>query len=66
MSRKQDVEKARYWQRTICEAARSGISVREFCRLRKPGAHGGPRASPWSVRNREPYLLTPEFQPRFC
>ena len=35
MSRKQDVEKARYWQRTIREAARSGISIREFCRLRK-------------------------------
>ena len=35
MSRKQDAEKARYWQRTIREAARSGISVREFCRLRK-------------------------------
>ena len=29
---KGDVEKARYWQRTISEAARSGISIREFCR----------------------------------
>jgi hypothetical protein len=35
MSRKQDVEKARCWQRTIREAARSGVSIREFCRLRK-------------------------------
>lgn len=32
MNRKQDVEKERYWQRTIREAARSGISIREFCR----------------------------------
>ena len=31
-SGKGDVEKARYWQRTISEAARSGISIREFCR----------------------------------
>ena len=31
-SREGDVEKARYWQRTISEAARSGISIREFCR----------------------------------
>jgi transposase-like protein len=29
---KGDVEKARYWQRTIREAARSGKSIREFCR----------------------------------
>jgi len=35
MSRKQDVAKARYWQETIGEAVRSGMSVREFCRLRK-------------------------------
>lgn len=34
-SRKGDVEKARYWQRTISEAARSGISIREFCRRRR-------------------------------
>jgi len=31
-SGKGDAEKARYWQRTISEAARSGISIREFCR----------------------------------
>ena len=30
-SGKGDVEKARYWQRTISEAARSGMSVRAFC-----------------------------------
>lgn len=29
---KGDMEKARYWQRTISQAARSGISIREFCR----------------------------------
>ena len=27
-----DVEKQRYWQRTIGDAARSGMSIREFCR----------------------------------
>jgi len=32
---KRDVEKARYWQRTIREAARSGMSIREFCRQRR-------------------------------
>lgn len=31
-SGKGDAEKARYWQRTISAAARSGISIREFCR----------------------------------
>ena len=31
-NQKRDVEKARYWQRTIGEAARSGTSIREFCR----------------------------------
>jgi transposase len=31
-SGKGNAEKARYWQRTIREAARSGISIREFCR----------------------------------
>ena len=31
-SGKGDAEKARYWQRTISEAARSGMSIREFCR----------------------------------
>jgi hypothetical protein len=33
--KKHDVEKERYWQRTIGEAARSGISIREFCRQRR-------------------------------
>jgi len=32
---KGDAEKARYWQRTISEAARSGISIRQFCRQRR-------------------------------
>ena len=35
MSKKQDVDKARFWQRTIREAARSGVSTREFCRQRR-------------------------------
>lgn len=35
MAQKPDVEKARYWQKTIREAARSGLSTREFCRQRK-------------------------------
>ena len=36
MSRQErDAEKARYWQRTIREAARSGTSIREFCRQRR-------------------------------
>jgi len=34
-SRKGDAEKARYWQRTISEAARSGMSIRQFCRQRR-------------------------------
>jgi hypothetical protein len=29
------VEKARFWRSTIREAARSGVSIREFCRRRK-------------------------------
>lgn len=29
--RNHDVEKQRYWQRTIGDAARSGMSIREFC-----------------------------------
>ena len=33
--KKQDVEKARFWQTTIREATRSGGSIREFCRQRK-------------------------------
>ena len=32
---KGDAEKARYWQRTISEAAQSGISIRQFCRRRR-------------------------------
>jgi len=32
---KPDMEKARFWQRTMREAARSGMSTREFCRQRK-------------------------------
>ncbi|MFZ0964574.1 MAG: hypothetical protein WB579_15405 [Bryobacteraceae bacterium] len=32
---KADAEKARYWQRTISEAARSGMSIRAFCRQRR-------------------------------
>jgi hypothetical protein len=36
MNRKRtDAEKHRYWQRTIGEAARSGVSIREFCRQRR-------------------------------
>lgn len=31
-TKNQDVEKKRYWQGTIREAARSGLSIREFCR----------------------------------
>ncbi len=34
MRRRPDTEKGRYWETTIREAARSGVSVREFCRLR--------------------------------
>jgi transposase-like protein len=33
--KKQDVEKARFWRAAIREAARSGVSIREFCRRRK-------------------------------
>jgi len=33
--KKRDVEKERYWQKTIREAARSGLSIREFCRRRQ-------------------------------
>jgi transposase-like protein len=33
--RERDAEKARYWQRIIREAARSGTSIREFCRQRR-------------------------------
>lgn len=34
-SGKGNAEKARYWQRTIREAARNGMSIREFCRWRR-------------------------------
>ena len=30
----QDLENSRYWQKVIREAARSGLSIREFCRRR--------------------------------
>ena len=33
--RKHDVEKARFWRSAIRETARSGVSVRDFCRRRK-------------------------------
>ena len=32
---KGDAEKARCWEKTISEAARSGTSIREFCRQRR-------------------------------
>ena len=32
---KGDAKKARHWQKVLGEAARSGISVREFCRRRR-------------------------------
>lgn len=35
VTKKQDVEKARYWQVVIRDAARSGMSTRAFCRQRK-------------------------------
>jgi hypothetical protein len=33
--RNHDVEKQRYWQKTIGDAARSWMSIREFCRQRR-------------------------------
>jgi hypothetical protein len=33
--RRRDKEKERYWAKAIGDAARSGISIREFCRRRK-------------------------------
>lgn len=33
--KKHDAEKARYWERTIREAVRSGASIQEFCQQRK-------------------------------
>ena len=35
MRKKQDVEKERFWQGAIREAARSGMSIRAFCGQRK-------------------------------
>ena len=32
---KRDAKKARYWQQTVGQAARSGLSIREFCRRRR-------------------------------
>jgi transposase len=32
---KGDARKARYWQQMLGEAARSGLSIREFCRRRR-------------------------------
>ena len=32
MIRKQDMEKRRFWHKAIRDAARSGMSIREFCR----------------------------------
>jgi hypothetical protein len=32
---KPDVEKARFWRKAVHAAARSGLSIREFCRQRK-------------------------------
>jgi hypothetical protein len=34
-SQNRDVEKERYWQKIIREAARSRMSIREFCRQRR-------------------------------
>ena len=33
-AKRRDVQKERYWQKVIGEAARSGQSIREFCRRR--------------------------------
>ncbi len=35
MGHKPDAEKAQHWQKAIRQAARSGLSIREFCRQRK-------------------------------
>ncbi len=35
MGAKPDVEKARFWRKAVRDAARSGLSTREFCRQRK-------------------------------
>ena len=34
-SKKRDIEKERQWRQTIRDGARSGLSVREFCRRRQ-------------------------------
>jgi len=31
-SKRSDVEKERYWEKVVREAARSGLSIREYCR----------------------------------
>jgi hypothetical protein len=33
--KRRDVEKERYWRKVIREAARSGVSIRQFCRERR-------------------------------
>ena len=33
--KRRDLEKERYWRRVIREAARSGVSIRQFCRQRR-------------------------------
>ena len=33
--KRRDIEKERYWRKVIGEAARSGVSVRQFCRQRR-------------------------------
>lgn len=35
MGHEPDVEKARFWRKAVHDAARSGVSIREFCRQRK-------------------------------
>lgn len=35
MGPKLDVKKARFWRKAVHDAARSGLSIREFCRQRK-------------------------------
>lgn len=35
MGRKPDPEKTRFWRKAVHDAARSGLSIREFCRQRK-------------------------------
>ncbi len=37
--KKTDVEKERYWQKVIQEAARGGVSIREFCRQQRLNEH---------------------------